>query len=194
MWGGVWAGGTVVIMASGPSLTQDDVETVRQWREGGDNRHVIVTNTTYKVAPWADALFFHDFKWWKQYKGDVRNTFRGQSVTVGTVNTHDVDWLREWNAYGNSGTGAIALSVLAEARRAILLGVDCKYAPDGRRHHHGDHPPGLGNAKSAAKWPTQFKRVAAHARHHGVEVINCSRDTALTCFDRQPLEVALCLN
>jgi hypothetical protein len=193
LWGDVWKGSTVVVMASGPSLSAEDVEQVRQWREAAPNRYVIVTNTTYQMALWADALFFHDMKWWKKFRDDVRKRFKGQLVTVAPVNAKDVDWLRKWNGYGNSGAAAIALSTLAGAKRTILLGLDCQY-DNGKRHWHGDHPQGLGNAKSLKKWPAQFRRVAGHCKGHGVQVINASRQTALECFERQPLEDALCLN
>jgi len=32
-WGNRWKGADVVVLASGPSLTAEDIETVRQWRE-----------------------------------------------------------------------------------------------------------------------------------------------------------------
>ena len=189
-WGNVWKGSTVVVMASGPSLTEADVETVRQWREDGENRYVIVTNTTYKLAPWADVLFFHDMKWWKVYKDDVRAKFAGLKVTVASVNAPDVDWLHGWDSYGNSGAAGIALATLAGAKRVITLGLDCKYTA-GKRHWHGDHPQGLGNARSLKKWPNAFARLANHAKAQGVEVINASRETALTCFDRRDMESVL---
>ena len=192
-WGGLWAGSEVVVMASGPSLTPEDVETVRRWKEAESNRYVIVTNTTYKLAHWADVLFFHDFKWWKIYRDDVRANFAGVPVTVASVNSPDVCWLRGFDAYGNSGAGAIALAVLAGASRIVLLGVDCKYS-DGQRHWHGDHPKELGNARSMPKWFNSFARLAGHARSRGTEVINATRDTALVCFERQPLEDTLCLS
>lgn len=75
------------------------------------------------------------------------------------------------------------------AERIILLGYDCKYADDGRRHWHGDHPKGLGNAVSMPKWMGQFKEIADHLR--GVMIVNASRDTALRFWPRQSLEEAL---
>jgi len=191
-WGDVWLGSTVVVMASGPSLNAEDVDVVKQWRESEINRYVIVTNTTFQIAPWADALFFHDLKWWKKYKDEVRRVFSGRMVTVAPVNLHGVDWMRNWDGYGNSGAAAIALAVLAGASKVVLLGLDCQYT-SGRRHWHGDHPPGLGNAKSLKKWPASFARLSNHCRRMGVDVVNCSRQTALDCFDRQPLESVICL-
>ena len=91
--------------------------------------------------------------------------------------------------FGNSGAGAIALAAKAGASRVILLGYDCEKS-GGKVHWHGDHPAGLGNAGSMPKWPEQFKRLAASLS--GVEVINCSRATALTAFPRGKLESVLC--
>lgn len=70
-----------------------------------------------------------------------------------------------------------------------MLGYDCKHAADGKRHWHGDHPKGLGNAGSVGKWPAQFRDVAQ--RLHGVEIVNATRDTALTIWPQVPLEEAL---
>lgn len=88
----------------------------------------------------------------------------------------------------NSGAGAIALAAQMGAERIVLLGYDAQKT-GGRAHWHGDHPKGLGNAGTVAKWPEQFRAVIGSLR--GARVINASRATALTCFPRQSLEAAL---
>lgn len=93
-------------------------------------------------------------------------------------------------AASNSGLGAIYLAKSRGARRIILLGYDCKVSEDGKRHWHGDHPQGLGNANGVASWPAQFLRSLPNLV--GITVINCSRDTALTMYARMELEEALC--
>jgi hypothetical protein len=95
-----------------------------------------------------------------------------------------------FDSYGNSGAMAINLAVLAGAKRIIALGLDCQYM-NGKRHHFGNHPTGLGNALSVKKWPASFKRLAANAKGKGVEVLNASRSTALDCFERVNLEDVL---
>lgn len=69
-----------------------------------------------------------------------------------------------------------------------MLGYDCQRT-GGKVHWHGDHPKGLGNAGSMPKWPQQFAKLKAAMA--GVEIINCSRETALTCFTRGDLETCL---
>ena len=74
------------------------------------------------------------------------------------------------------------------ARRIYLLGYDCQHT-GGQRHWHGDHPKGMGNAGTVAKWPRQFRELVRFVP--GAQIINCSRETALTVFPRAPLESVL---
>lgn len=88
----------------------------------------------------------------------------------------------------NSGAGAIALAHHFGARRVLLIGYDCQHT-GGRAHWHADHPHGLGNAGSVGKWPAQFRNLVQSVR--GLEIINCSRETALTMFPRASLKEML---
>ena len=62
-WRRLWAGKTAFVLASGPSLTLSDVAQVRRYAQANDCP-VLVTNSTYRLALWADVLFFHDSQWW----------------------------------------------------------------------------------------------------------------------------------
>lgn len=185
---GRWHGFDVVCIASGPSATADDVETVRIWRHAADSRRVVVVNTTYQIAPWADVLFAMDHKWWTHpdHRLPVRD-FGGDKFSCSMSAAGVVKMQPPFQHFGNSGAAAISLAYVFGARRILLLGYDAQRT-GGRVHHHGDHPKGLGNAGSMNKWPAQFQRCAAYV---GVPVINCSRATALTCFPRGDLETEL---
>lgn len=193
-----WRGRTVFCLASGPSLTAEDVELVRQ-----SGHPTVVTNTTFRLAPWADALFGFDARWWATkdprtgltHAQETERDFWGRrfcrsalGVNYGVESLHASSWFR---GSGNSGSCAISLAVAAGAHRVVLLGYDCTFAPDGRRHWHGDHPPGLGNCLSIARWPLQFQRVKREAVAARCGVINCSRRTALDVFPRASLEEVL---
>lgn len=134
-----------------------------------------------------------DEPWWAQHIKEVREVFRGDLCSSSQhVKRHGVRSLgtmgRGWDPYGNSGAGAVSLAAVAGARRVLLLGYDCQTS-GGKVHWHGNHPRGLGNAGSMPKWPAQFAKLAASLS--GVEVINCSRATALTVFPRSDLESEL---
>ncbi len=184
-----WSGKTVVCIASGPSLTPEDCAVVQTYAHP-----VIVTNTSFRLCPWADVLFAFDSRWWTMYHPEVKASFKGRLIShsravcdLGVETTWNAAW---FNNHGNSGACAIALAVAGGASKVVLIGFDCQ-ATGGQVHWHGDHPKGLTNAASMKRWPSQFKAVAQDAHKQGVKVINASRQTALNCFKRQALEAAL---
>ena len=183
-WIDRWKGRAMTCIASGPSLCAEDVEAVRSLA-----RPTIVTNNTWKMAPWADVLLGFDAKWHKTYAEELV-AFEGERVTC-TANNLGVESLAHqlwFNPYGNSGTAAIMLAITCGATEVLLLGFDAKPAEDGRLHWHPNHPEPLTNARSVKTWPGKFERVSAHAKHRGCRVLNASRDTALDCFPRVNLD------
>jgi hypothetical protein len=184
-----WAGRTVVCIASGPSLTAEDCETVR-----ASGHPVVVTNTTFRLCPWADVLFAFDAKWWTMYHEEVKRVFKGRRLSFSQAVRHmavESTYMSGWfHNFGNSGACAIAIAIASGADKIVLLGYDCQKT-GGAAHWHGNHPQGLSNALSLDRWPGQFKNVAMEAKNKGAVVINASRETALKCFERQVLEDAL---
>lgn len=93
----------------------------------------------------------------------------------------------------NSGYQALNLALHFGARRVLLLGFDMQ-PTNGRLHWHPDHPTGLNNPDETrfALWNANFGTVRPDLEKAGVEVVNCSRETALTCFPRASIRDALC--
>jgi hypothetical protein len=184
-----WAGRTVVCIASGPSLTADDCELVRAAAVP-----TVVTNTTFRMCPWADVLFGMDLKWWLEYHEEAKKTFTGRLLAgsgivsrLGIESVYGCPW---FTSFGNSGASAISLAVAAGATKVVLVGFDAQRT-GGQTHWHGDHPSSLSNAASLKNWPRKFDQVAAYAKGKGCKVVNASRATALTCFDRSDLRAEL---
>lgn len=183
---------TIVCIASGPSLSADDCAHVQAWRAAAPGRGVIVVNTSFRAAPWADVLYAMDNAWWTRHRIEVRQLFRGRCFarwrSMGP-DVHAVGAGISQRLQPNSGAAAIELAAHWGARRIVLLGYDCQRT-DGRAHWHGDHPKGLGNAGSLPKWPAMFRKVA-QALSGRVEIVNGTRQTALRDWPRLPLEEAL---
>lgn len=192
-------GETWVCIASGPSLTRADVELVRQWRAQGGCK-VIVVNSSWRLAPWADAVYAMDAKWWGRELGDLRAQCAGSMrlCTSGpnAAKKYGLEHIRARNARGlgrdvvhlggNSGYGAINLAYLWGAARIVLLGYDMQ-PTGGRSHWHGDHPDATGPLPTR-EWLPRFSALAADLAVARVEVVNATRETALQCFARAPLE------
>lgn len=183
---GAWRGRSVAVLCSGPSMTKEDADACRGLK-------VIVTNTTFRMAPWADVLFAYDVAWWRVYHREVKEVFEGDGYSMhlgaekyGATGLQGRGWI---NGLGNSGACAIALAAYLGAERIIVLGADCS-TKDGL-HWHGAHDGGLGNCMSVKKWFAQFAKAGLYAASQGAQVINCSRKTALKIFPQISLEDAL---
>jgi hypothetical protein len=87
---------------------------------------------------------------------------------------------------------ALNLSWHRGARTVLLLGYDMQHT-GGKAHCHADHPRPLGNfaPEMARLCATKFDAIASDLKNECVRVINCTRETALRCFERMPLAEAL---
>lgn len=173
----------VVCIASGPSLTETDCASVQSWRDSGEDRGVVVTNTTFRLCPWADALYGMDNEWWRVYGDEVAEVFQGTCYSrYGNYGTYAV------NDHGhNSGAGAILLAAALGATRIILLGYDCSVSH--KKHWHEDHRKPLGNCESISRWPGYFKEV--REKLIDIEILNATRQTSLDVFPLVSLESVL---
>jgi hypothetical protein len=132
-----------------------------------------------------------DRAWWQMFHAEVSTSFPGERTSRAPMNPRmRVTCLQRLQHYNNSGAAAVSLAAERGATRVILLGYDCQRT-NNQAHWHGDHPKGLGNAGSMQKWAAGFAELAENMRKKGVEVINCSRATALTVFPRSDLESEL---
>lgn len=200
---------TVVCIASGPSLTDADVDAVRQWRDGDTQgfRRVAVVNLNFRKAPWADVLFAGDLPFWTAYGGEVERTFRGECWTCSRP-IDGVNYIEAVDDYGisirtdrihrggNSGYQLVNLVVNWGAAELILLGYDMTPGARGQLHHHAPHGGDLHNPTilNLRDWTQRFIDAGVELRDRGIRVINCSPRTAITCFERLPLVEALRLD
>lgn len=172
---------------------------------GHSGARVITVNSTWRLAPWADVHYSSDHDWWEVHIRQMRRVCAGQFWTGHPTYTEpDVQrcpydkrgrglstkaGVINWG--GNSGYCAIGLAHQFGARRIVLLGYD-QCAHDGAGHWHEDHPDNIRKAFNWPMWHQRFEDLAADAKRMGVEIINCSRFTALRCFEQMSLEAALC--
>ena len=154
----------------------------------------LVTNTTFRLAPWADMLIGFDLRWWKEYHAEVAATFAGRRISFSQhCGKYGVETLanQPWaTGFHNSGALAIQVAARAGAKKIILLGYDCRRV-DGAVHWHGNHPEGMSNAESMRHWPRMFERLAKVLEPSKVDIVNCSPVSALECFRRGELEQEL---
>jgi hypothetical protein len=189
----------VVCIASGPSLTAADCEVVRAWRGAGHGR-VIVINTSFRLAPWADVLYACDAQWWKKYWEEMDATFRGERCSVSVRAAKELKTVhipnretpksdKEIERGLNSGHQALELARLRGGQEMILLGYDFQRT-GGKNHWHPDHPA-MNNLGRVHRWVEQMERLSERYCRMGLRVVNATRETALQCFPRASIEEAL---
>lgn len=173
---------------------------------------VLAVNDAYRLCPDADYLYSADQKWWAHHIGDVIDGFDGALYTQAQGwDKHDPKhWgLTVWNSKarpglsrepgllhkgdrGNSGYQALNLAFLLGAERILLLGFDMANW-GGRAHWFGEHPVGLNRCKDYQRYIPGFRTICPE--EYGVEIINCTRRTALDAFPVQGLgETLQCLS
>lgn len=187
-----------VCIGAGESLTFADVDYCR------GRARVIGVNNAYQLAPWADVIWATDYGWWKYHINAVRKTCTGQ------LWTQDADAARDFglqhiacDPYGiglcrepgkvhggySGGYQAIGKAFHDGATKIVLLGYDM-----GGARWHGDHPreiSGPAHGADYALYASTFPALARDLAAAGVEVVNCSRKTTLTCFRRSTIEQEL---
>lgn len=194
-----WEGQTCAVLASGPSMTQEVADLVK------GKCPAIAINTTYRLAPWADILYAADREWWAGHP-EARK-FAGRKVSIlGNTNSamefEELDYV-ENGGYGlldprpthvrtgkNSGYQAMHIAIHLGAKRILMCGLDMRPI-GGKEHWHGDHPDGVKKTMPYETWRSLFNQCAPFIRARGIEVINCTPDSALHCFKKQKLEDAL---
>ncbi|MCW8960199.1 MAG: glycosyltransferase [Ignavibacteriaceae bacterium] len=177
------------ICASGGSLTQKDVDYIR------GKGTVIVINNTRELAPWADILYACDARWWEAYPEALNHKGRKISILYDHPKVEKYPMNNNLNGIGetrirtggNSGHQAINLAYLLGATEIILLGYDMQVT-NGLSHWHGDHKRGLSQKECFKGWIGHLGVVATQAKEKGLKIINCTRQTALTCFESKNLE------
>lgn len=166
----------VAILATGPSLTEAQVEAVR-------GLYVIAVSDAWRLAPWAQALVSADAAWWRHHQP----VFAGRRISNSRVSKGE----RFTSAPNGTNSGALAVRVALEigAKEMILLGFDGHGT-----HFFGPHPNGLKNTDDHRRSVhfVQHRKAAAECRRAGVPVWNCSPGTVIDAYEIKTLEKVLC--
>lgn len=206
----------IVIAASGPSFTVVQAELIEAARAAGRCRVLAINATALPPDPEhgkpvglpnSDALFGADRSFWNEHGAALKASFGGQIWSGCKLSADQLGLkfircerrdgltkdLRALNRGGNSGYAGINLAYLFGMRLGILVGFDMKLGANGRPHHHGNHAGRLANptTDSLKAWRVRFPLLARELHNAGVDVVNCTIDSALDCFRRADLAEAL---
>jgi len=213
-------GGTVVCIASGPSLKAEDVDYVK------GKATVIAINDAVRLAPWADVVYSSDKRW---MMANCKKLQSHPGIKVRVHAKHDIPTSRPvdgrhcpdcrlrlptgrpcWCAgivtLKNAGytglsldpeaivapdnSGSSAINVAVHLGAKRILLLGYDMGPHNGRRHFFDTEP-----QSCQSDFYKFRKLTATMveplKAAGIEVLNCSWRTALDCFPQMPLREAL---
>lgn len=200
---------TFYIVGGGPSLSGYNWDLLR-------SKRVIAINRAFEVLPWAEVVYFTDFKFFNEYKHKGLLEVDASLITIDDKVIHsrvinfinsglngletDIGGLRHGK---NSGYAAINLAVHFHAKRIILMGFDMGSEEvsvtdinsrqvkriTGRTHWHS----GYRTSPNLSTYPTMLKHfptLVGPLKELGIEVYNANPHSKLDVFPKVRLEEA----
>lgn len=166
----------IICIASGPSLTRSDCLLAAK-----SGLPIIAVNSSWKIIPECRYIFAGDYAWWGKYHDQITGNAERWTTSPRANILYGINLLTgHTEGAFNSGQMAIRLAAHFGAKRIILLGYDCSLKNG--THWHGQHDRGLDNPvpEEVSRWHKDFSSLVGELP--GVEIINASRYTELTCF------------
>lgn len=197
-WWPNWQGQRCAIVASGPSTKAVKLELLRE------RVRVIAIKENFDLCPWADVVYGCDAPWWNNRRGlpefkGLKISFSAQLPDVHTISVDKdsnrilMDRAGHVGAGGNSGFQALNLAAQWGVVGVILIGFDC-HERSGVHWYGRATGPGRNNPSEMfnfPRWRQAFHSQAPVLQSLGIEVVNASPYSALTCFPKMTLERAL---
>lgn len=183
-----------VILGTGPSLTAEQIKQVKYLRKFG-------VNNTHEIAP-LDVHLACNVEWYNHYgKPGCPSWIAVDNEHPERLNCaikHGLDWVEgKWlpglstapdviHYHHGAGPQIINLALHYGCETMILLGWDMRYPPVGKRHYFGEYPPPLLHYPKTGPHG-EFEGLIREMEtirpaDYGIEIINCTPESALTCY------------
>jgi len=191
-----------VIIGTGPSLTIEQVNLVKKYKTFGVNR-------AYQFD--VDVMLACNFDFWDYYWSDIKKykchkwTPRIESARKYSINYIEEIWepglstdKNYIHAHHGSGPQILNLALHYGVKKMALIGWDMRYPGKvndsqyaGNRHYFGEYPNKLQHwprTGSDGEMTGLIKEVETiKPEDYGIEIINCTKNSALKCYPYQSL-------
>lgn len=189
-----YEGRPIVLCATGPSLTDEVVETIREFK---DKVVVFGINDSYRIIDFLDEFYACDTRWWNYWGEHFRETYPTLSAWTQCAESAKKFNLQhspgqhkkglstspELIHFGkNSGYQALNIAYLMGGKPLILTGYNMKIAQ--HSHFFGEHPEGLNRRSPYLSFIQEYRTVQPEIAEN---IINCTTDSALTVFKQANL-------
>jgi hypothetical protein len=185
--------------------------TYSPYFEAIHNKHVIGINNAYMIGTWIDISFFGDAGWYVIHRLGIAK-FPNLKVTCcnrfadrPAKAMEGIKYLKKdkeavqgisknksavaWN--NNSGAASISLAVHLGVKKIYLLGFDMSLDKNQISHWHGTHNREKKIVPPFWRHLRGFPLIAEQAKELGVQIFNCSNQSAIKDFPIMTVEEAL---
>ena len=188
-----------IIIGTGPSLTAEQLDQVSHLRRFASNR-------AFEFDP--DVLHGCNYQFWDTYweqvkdlrchKWTTRPELKGKYDGLNYIREEWIDGLSTDKSYiaAHHGTGpqVVNLAFHYGCEVMILIGWDMRHKGD--RHYFGEYPNSCNhvtrNLGPDGELTGLIKEMETiHPEDYGIEIINCTPDSAMKCFPMMDLDKAL---
>lgn len=181
------------------------------YMEAIHKKHVIGVNMSYKIGDWIDMVIFGDSGFFLKERVPL-SQFPGLKVSCHSGYKNE-PWIKYvgrdprvkgisanpgmvcWN--GNTGAAAISIAANAGAKRIILVGFDMSIDGNRMQHWHNLYLKGpVNNDRRRRKLPfprhlAGFPVIEEDAKARGIEIINASPVSTISCFPKKTVKEIL---
>lgn len=185
---------TFAAIASGPSLRKEDIDYCidKGWQ-------IAACNNAAFLCERLDLFLAFDSRWWNKYGRRVSHVDEKWAPCPVIARKYHANQYKyrlgggystkRANLYWGELSGYQLLQACSwyGAKRIIMLGYDMQHT-GGESHYHGDHPQDWPNAQELERKKQYWPALARQAEQQGIQLINATRETALTHIPRRALE------
>lgn len=144
---------------------------------------VCAVNNSFELAPWADILVANDQSWWRKHPH--ARQFGGRKFSSNLID--GIERVKP-NTFGSqSNSGVLALDTVRNlgATSVVLLGFDMHGT-----HFFGEYTNGCNNTSDKRR-QVHHQQYRQWAKRNTIEVLNCTKGSALDCFPMRELDAVL---
>lgn len=169
---------SVAICATGPSMTDELTQKIKETFAGSDCR-IIAVSDSYLLFPCADLFVASDYKWWHHHNPELPD-YKCYAANQSANRLFGLNIVSGMPSFTNSTALAMEVATrLYRPERIYLFGADCH----SRAGHHffGSHPQGLKNTPEDrfVKIIKEIQETAQKCIQRGVHVLSCTHESDL---------------
>lgn len=198
---------TAIVIGTGPSITTEQIRLSHLGKNKCDFKLFGCNNSIFDFN--LDVHHACNYQWQDEYAEKVKD-YPCDKWTTRPESAKKYPWLKyieeRWipglsrdkeyiAAHHGTGPQLVNLAYLYGARRMLLIGWDMRHK--GQRHYFGEYPPSCHHVTRNLGPDGELSGLIAEMEtikpeDYGLEIINCTPDSAMKCFPFGRLEDYIC--